>query len=98
MSGGEWSLGCVLACAADCLAVFLQLNWTGPPALHLQGYLEEMLGVSVLEQLNCEALRVLSVDGDVSPDVLEARTPHMLSTLTCVHICTHKHTHISMYS
>lgn len=68
VSTGGWSSESVLCCAEDCLALFLQLNWTGPPVPSLQRQLEELLGEAGLQQLNTEALHMLSVDGDVSPE------------------------------
>ena len=68
LDSGDWSSESVLTCIEDCLAFFLQLNWTGPPVPGLQQRLEELLDGEGLQQLNNGALHGLTVDGVVSTD------------------------------
>ena len=56
----------VLSCAADLINLFVQLNWTGPPAnLDEQVKLVFGLDVAVVNKLNKESLQGLSWDGEV---------------------------------
>ena len=56
----------VLSCAADLINLFVQLNWTGPPA-NLDEQFKVVLGleVAVVDKLNKESLQCLSWDGEV---------------------------------
>ena len=62
---GVWSVSEAVACCAQCLEWFVQLNWTGPPDQKVKESLEQLLGQERLEELNQQALTGLSSDGEV---------------------------------
>lgn len=66
VSSGPWCVSEVVECCAQCLDLFIQLNWTGPPSDGVKMALERVLGQVGLKLLNQQALMALSSDGEVS--------------------------------
>lgn len=75
----------VVACGVHCLELFVQLNWTGPPAEDFQTDLEALVGSDAVLMLNQQALQALGSDGEVSQLSGRERGYHSLLLITgCV--------------
>ena len=60
------ALSTVVSCGVDCLDLFVQLNWTGPPIDGLQADLEELLSKGGVRSLEDQARNTLGSSGEVS--------------------------------
>lgn len=74
----------VLTCSTQCLNLFVQLNWTGPPNEEMELELETLVGKDGLCTLNNTALSELSVDGEVSSKNHQI-SHHLLAVLQAIY-------------